>query len=118
MDLGYKMMLSQKQIPDKLFFKIGEVSDIAGVPAHVLRFWETEFRRIKPRRTESGQRLYRRQDVELLLYIKHLLHEKKFTIKGAKRYLRSHDDPVPEKATRTVLEEIRAELKDIRDLLD
>ena len=111
------MTLSDKRVPDKLYFKIGEVSEIAGVPAHVLRFWETEFSIIKPRRTEAGQRMYRRKDVERLLYIKHLLHEKKYTIKGAKRFLRSHEVPAAKESTQSQIEEIRAELKNIRDLL-
>ena len=64
------------QLPDKLYFKIGEVSAIAGVPPYVLRFWESEFSRIRPRRTPSGQRMYRRADVERILYIKHLLYER------------------------------------------
>ncbi|MEJ2040744.1 MAG: MerR family transcriptional regulator, partial [Desulfosarcinaceae bacterium] len=62
-------------IPDKLYFRIGEVSRIAGVPASVLRFWESAFRRIKPQRTKAGQRLYRKSDVELILTIKNLLYE-------------------------------------------
>ena len=65
-------------IPDKLYFKIGEVSEIVEVPAYVLRFWESEFKRISPKRTSSGQRLYRKRDVELILKIKHLLYNKKF----------------------------------------
>ena len=74
----------QKELPDKLYFKVGEVSSIVGVPAYVLRFWESEFKKINPKRTSSGQRLYRKKDVELILWIKHLLYEKKFTIEGAK----------------------------------
>ena len=78
-------------IPDKLYFKIGEVSKIAELPTHVLRFWESEFGRIKPKRSPSGQRLYRRQDVELILKIKHLLYVKKYTIRGASKRLRIDD---------------------------
>jgi DNA-binding transcriptional MerR regulator len=104
-------------IPDKLYFKIGEVSRIAGVPTHVLRFWETEFPRISPRRTDSGQRLYTRRDVELVLEIKALLYQRRFTIDGARRHLqaRSADEPPP---SRQVLDEIRAELNQLRRLLD
>ena len=76
----------QKELPDKLYFKVGEVSTIVGVPAYVLRFWESEFNKINPKRTPSGQRLYRKKDVELIIWIKHLLYEKKFTIEGAKLY--------------------------------
>ena len=105
------------ELPDKLYFKIGEVSDIAGVPTYVLRFWENEFKRIKPKRTTSGQRLYRKKDVELILKIKHLLYVNKFTIQGARQSLRSTQS-IPEKPTLSkTLEEIRLELKSIRDLL-
>lgn len=104
-------------IPDKLYFRIGEVSRITHLPSSVLRFWESEFPRIKPRRTEAGQRLYRRSDVELILTIKRLLYEKKFTIKGARQYLKaaSSDAPAP---SGSLFEEILAELKSIRDLLE
>lgn len=106
----------QKEIPDKLYFKIGEVSQIAAVPTSVLRFWETEFKRIRPKRTPSGQRLYRRQEVEQILLIKDLLYQKKFTIKGAKRYLKSLDKD-PSASLNHLLDEIRKELEDIRKLL-
>lgn len=83
------------EIPDKMYFKVGEVSALVGVPAYVLRFWETEFSRIQPKRTPAGQRLYRRKDVELLLEIKHLLYERKFTIPGARQRLQG-GEPIPE----------------------
>ncbi|MGH9845865.1 MAG: MerR family transcriptional regulator, partial [Blastocatellia bacterium] len=76
-------------IPDKLFFKIGEVCDIVGVQAHVLRYWETEFPMLQPQKNRSGQRTYRRKDVEMALRIKELLYEEGFTIAGAKRRLSS-----------------------------
>jgi DNA-binding transcriptional MerR regulator len=104
-------------IPDKLYFKIGEVSKIAGVPTHVLRFWETEFPRISPRRTATGQRLYTRKEVELVLEIKTLLYQRRFTIDGARQHLRMRsgdEPPVPRQA----LDEIRAELDQLRRLLD
>jgi len=103
-------------IPDKLYFKIGEVADLLDLPTHVLRFWETEFRRIKPKRTASGQRMYRKSDVELIVQIKHLLYEKKYTIPGAKKHLKkrgAHQHPEAPS-----FEEIRAELSEIRTLLD
>lgn len=75
------------EIPDKLYFRIGEVSRIVGVEAYVLRFWESEFPRLSPKKSGSGQRLYRRKDVELLLELKRLLYEKRFTIEGARLYL-------------------------------
>jgi DNA-binding transcriptional MerR regulator len=106
----------QPVIPDKFYFKIGEVSRITEIPAHVLRFWETEFPRIHPKRTPSGQRLYTKNDVQLILQIKELLYQKKFTIQGARQRLESKQSKSPA-ATASVLDDIRAELKNIRDLL-
>src|SRR6267142_3040961 len=77
------------EIPDKLYFRIGEVSDLVGVEPYVLRFWETEFPAVGPKKSGSGHRMYRRKEVELLLKIKYLLYEKKFTIEGARQYLNS-----------------------------
>jgi DNA-binding transcriptional MerR regulator len=76
-------------IPEKLFFKIGEVCDIAGVQAHVLRYWETEFPMLAPQKNRAGQRTYRRRDVEMALRIKELLYEEQYTIAGAKKKLAS-----------------------------
>lgn len=107
------------EVPDKFYFKIGEVSQIAGVPPYVLRFWETEFRQIKPKRTDAGQRLYRRQDVVLVLRIKHLLHHRKFTIEGARQHLKKKSGSTPEPASPSPdMAEVRAELIRIRDLID
>ncbi len=75
------------QIPDKLYFKIGEVSKLADVAPHVLRYWESEFSDIKPKRANSRQRLYRREDVELILIIKNLLHTQGYTIAGARKLI-------------------------------
>jgi len=75
------------QIPDKLYFKIGEVSKLADVAPHVLRYWESEFSDIKPKRANSRQRLYRREDVELILVIKNLLHTQGYTIAGARKLI-------------------------------
>lgn len=77
-------------IPDKLFFKIGEVADIAGVEQHVLRYWEDEFDMLKPDKNRSGQRSYQKKDVELVLEIKRLLYGEKFTIAGAKVKLKKY----------------------------
>ncbi|MBW2590676.1 MAG: MerR family transcriptional regulator, partial [Deltaproteobacteria bacterium] len=102
---------------DKLYFKIGEVSAITGLPTYVLRFWETQFTKIKPKRTSSGQRVYRKIDVEMVLTIKSLLHEKKFTIKGAIQYLKTNA-PVKESPSSTdTLKEIRLELESLRTML-
>ncbi len=78
-----------QKIPDKIYFRIGEVSKLVGVDTHVLRYWETEFTMIKPFRGKSKQRLYRRQDVENLLHIKALLHDEGYTISGARKYLKN-----------------------------
>jgi DNA-binding transcriptional MerR regulator len=109
------------EIPDKFYFKIGEVSDIAGVAPYVLRFWETEFKQIKPKRTDAGQRLYRKQDVALVLRIKHLLYHRKFTIEGARQHLKKKPDaiPGPVSAVESLdIAEIREELIRIRDFID
>ncbi len=103
------------EIPDKRYFRIGEVSALTGLESYVLRFWETEFKGISPKRTESGQRLYRRSDVELINKIKYLLHEKKFTIQGAKQYLNANQKK--DHPSSLTIDEIRSELLMIRELL-
>lgn len=107
----------QIDFPDKLYYKIGEVGEIADVPTYVLRFWETEFKKIKPKRTPSGQRLYRKKDVDLVLKIKHLLYSKKFTIQGAKQHLRGHEAKIEDRIPAHVLYEIRSELESIQAML-
>src|SRR6185436_3867857 len=77
------------ELPDRLYFKIGEVAKIVGVKPYVLRYWETEFPAIRPGKTRSKHRLYRRRDVEALLEIKRLLHNERYTIEGAKRRLKT-----------------------------
>jgi DNA-binding transcriptional MerR regulator len=74
-------------IPEKLFFKIGEVCELAGVQAHVLRYWESEFPMLAPQKNRAGQRVYRKRDVEIALRIKELLYEDQYTIAGAKKRL-------------------------------
>lgn len=76
-------------IPDKLFFRIGEVSQLVGVEPYVLRYWESEFPALSPKKSNTGQRMFRRKDVELLLNIKQLLYDKKFTIEGARKALKA-----------------------------
>ena len=76
-------------VPDKLYFRIGEVSRLTKLPAYVLRFWETEFPQLKPVKSGTGQRMYRPKDVEAALHIKQLLYEEGFTIAGARQHLRS-----------------------------
>jgi len=114
------------EIPDKLYFKIGEVSSLLTVEPYVLRFWETEFPKLAPKKTDKGQRMYRRKDVELLLQIKHLLYEKKFTIEGARQFLQGagklapKPQPMQTQAAlfgNEALPEIRKELVSILELL-
>jgi len=115
------------EIPDKLYFKIGEVSELLGVEPYVLRYWESEFPVLSPKKSGTGHRLYRRKDVELLLRIKHLLYEKRFTIEGARQTLQTEAKaPKPQRVPKRVqhelfsedpLPEIRKELKEILLLL-
>ena len=88
----------QAKVPDKLYFRIGEVAKLVGVEQHVLRYWGKEFPRLGPKKSGSGHRLYRRKDVELALQIKHLLYEKRFTIEGARKHLEGRTKRAPKKA--------------------
>lgn len=125
-----------EEIPDKLYFRIGEVSKLAGIKPYVLRFWETEFPGLGPKKSGTGHRLYRRKDVELVLEIKRLLYEKRYTIEGARKALDGRGkaespkmaaDGAPKKVKRAqadlfsgaspVLDDIRRELKDLLKLL-
>ena len=112
------------QLPDKLYFKIGEVSKLADVAPHVLRYWESEFTTIKPKRAGSKQRLYRRKDVELILAIKNLLHQQGYTIAGAKKLINEANNlesmKIKEdksKVHSNRLDTIKEELLEIRNLL-
>lgn len=105
-------------IPDKLFFRIGEVAKLAALPPSTLRFWECEFQSLTPIKTKTGQRLYCRKDVELILQIKHLLHTEKLTIEGARRKLQvtskrggkiDSGDSIPTDI-RTVINEVKADI--------
>jgi len=106
-------------LPDKAYFRIGEVSKILQVKPYVIRFWETEFKTLKPVRATSGHRLYRKKDVEALLLIRKLLYEQRFTISGAKKYLAtSNREEPPDRAAsdHKRLAEIKRVLTEIRDL--
>ena len=93
------------QIPEKLYYKIGEVAKFTGIKTHVLRYWETEFSAIKPNKSRSNQRLYRKQDVETILYLKDLLYNQGFTIAGARKKLREKpQEPVVSAKEEPVLE--------------
>ena len=106
---------------DKHYFRIGEVAALLGLPASVLRYWETEFGSLKPRKSSSGQRLYTKKDLELIGEIKRLLYAEKLTIEGARRRI-DLKRKAPQQAQvdpdlLSVLHEVREELRDLRDLL-
>ena len=122
------MKETRSRIPDKLYFKIGEVSKIADIQPHVLRYWESEFKALKPVKSKSGQRVYRKKDVETVLRIKNLLHGQRFTIEGAKKKLKERKvSEAPAKQlnlafnksqVKETLEEIKKELNSIADMLN
>ncbi len=124
-----------QRIPDKLFFKIGEVAELTGTKPHVLRYWESEFQALRPAKGESGQRVYRKKDVEIVLSIKKLLYEENFTIAGAKKQMQKKRaaksksaGAVPEatpgpqfgsaEKERVDITRVRKELRDILDILN
>ncbi len=105
-------------IPRKLYYKIGEVCEITGLTAHVLRYWEKEFPQLSPKKTASGHRLYREKDIETTLLIKELLYERKFTIKGAREFMhqggaRAAAAPAPRGEWLGRLHERLTELRDL-----
>lgn len=120
--------LGAGSIPDKLYFKIGEVKQITGVETHVLRYWESEFKIIRPQRASSKQRLYRRVDVENILTIKKLLYEDGYTVPGARKLLTEKKaEPeqqasvkaiVPRFKTRSMLAEIKNDLRQLKEMLE
>lgn len=121
---------SDPEIPNKLYFRIGEVAKLAGIKPYVLRFWESEFASLGPKKSGTGHRLYRRKDVELVLEIKRLLYEKRFTIEGARKVLeakpkRDSAKHAPQRKQEdlfssrpAVYQEIRRELSEILHILD
>lgn len=90
---GKKKSTSEIVIPDRLYFRIGDVSELLQLPAYVLRFWETEFPQLKPTKSSTGQRMYRRREVELAVRIKTLLYDNGFTIAGAREQLKLEAKP-------------------------
>jgi DNA-binding transcriptional MerR regulator len=120
---------SEVVIPDKLYFRIGDVAKLLGVETYVLRFWETEFPQMRPNKSGTGQRLYRKRDVEMVLRVKDLLHEKGYTIAGARQVLASErsrarapqlpllDKPAPPPAADAKLQKLRGELRDLLGIL-
>jgi DNA-binding transcriptional MerR regulator len=121
---GKSARCSDVEIPEKLYFRIGEVARLCRLPAYVLRFWETEFPQLKPVKSSTGQRMYRRKDVESVLRIKKLLYDEGFTIAGARQQLRGEmkpdkkQAPLPFPATGSVeLIRIRRGLQEILTML-
>jgi DNA-binding transcriptional MerR regulator len=110
----------ERRIPNKLFFKIGEVCEITDTQPYVLRYWESEFPALAPAKNSSGQRIYRRRDIETVLRIKQLLYEEGFTIAGAKKRLETEllgKPETPQPAAAPVDERGRAALQQVRDQL-
>lgn len=122
-----KRVVDSPTIPDRLYFKIGDVARICGVETYVLRFWETQFPQLRPNKSGTGQRLYRRRDVEMALEIKRLVHKEGYTLVGAKQALeqgrRQHSAEAGDDASRKresaaeVIGRVRAELREIAGLL-
>ncbi len=109
-------MSTRRELPAKLYYRIGEVASIVGVEPHVLRYWETEFRSIRPQKSAKGQRIYSRRDVETLLKVKELLYSHRFTIAGARRKLREGglEPAPPEHAPSADAQRMRETLLEIR----
>ena len=117
----------EAEIPDKLFFKIGEVARLTSLRPSILRYWETEFSELQPQKSRTGQRLYSRKEVDIVLDIKRLLYSEKLTIKGARRALarrggsRNDNPEPPDRADsadlRQIIEEVREDLTKIRESL-
>jgi DNA-binding transcriptional MerR regulator len=114
------------RFPDKLFYRIGDVSEITGIKPHILRYWEAEFSVLHPRKNDAGQRVYQRRDVELVIEIKKLLYEQRYTISGAKKFLARQHKQAPKKSVpaktpgdmSAVLKKCRQELRGLLALLE
>ncbi len=104
---------SPTEVPDRLYFRIGEVSTITGVPSYVLRYWESEFPSLQPRKSGGGQRLYRKRDVIFLLEIKKLLYQERYTVAGARRRLMEREDRARRNEMRATLQRLKSGLEDI-----
>jgi DNA-binding transcriptional MerR regulator len=107
------MVDSPTEVPDRLYFRIGEVSTITGVPPYVLRYWESEFPALQPRKSGGGQRLYRKRDVIFLLEIKKLLYQERYTVAGARKRLAEREDRARRLELRAALQRIRGGLEEI-----
>jgi DNA-binding transcriptional MerR regulator len=138
-DKALAASIGMESIPDKLYFKIGEVKKITGIEPHVLRYWESEFKIIRPQRATSKQRLYRRVDVENILTIKKLLYEDGYTVPGARKFLTANKGKkvkpaapetkpaakqavkpaaVPGEKTRTMLKDMKKDLLAMKEMLE
>ena len=122
---GTKKTSEEILIPDKLYFRIGEVGRLCQLPAYVLRFWETEFPQLRPTKSSTGQRMYRRRDVEFVLRIKRLLYEQGYTIAGARQLLKAEVRtpknqsalPFPQALPPEGLKQIRQQLQEVLAIL-
>lgn len=117
------MPVAERSEPEKIYWKIGEAAELLALPQYVLRYWESEFPELRPRKTGSGRRIYGRADLELLRRLKRLLHEERYTIAGARQVLESEREPGPgvpadEKVDLAArIRDVRDEVAAIRDLL-
>ncbi len=105
------------EVPDRLYFRIGEVSDITGVPPYVLRYWESEFPALQPKKSGGGQRLYRKRDVVMVLEIKKLLYQERYTVAGARRRLAEREERARRLELRASVQRVRAGLEEILERL-
>ncbi len=107
-------MPRRPELPVKLYYRIGEVAEVVGVEPHVLRYWESEFKSIRPQKSPKGQRVYSRRDLEKLLRVKDLLYTEGYTIAGAKRQLKEGGDKRDGTASEERLHKVHRELSDLR----
>lgn len=105
------------EVPDRLYFRIGEVSDITGVPPYVLRYWESEFPALQPKKSGGGQRLYRKRDVVMVLEIKKLLYQERYTVAGARRRLAEREERARRLELRASVQRVRAGLEALLERL-
>lgn len=112
---GEAIGLPGVEMPEKIFYKIRDVAKIVGVKAHVLRYWESEFSALSPKKNRSGQRTYTRKDIDIALKIKRLLHEERFSIAGAKQYLKKKKGPAPEAE---IIASTRKDLVELQEMLE
>ncbi len=112
---GSALQSANTRAQEKLFYKIGDVSRLTGLEPYVLRYWETEFPTLRPRKNNGRQRVYLRKDIDLILKIKRMLHQEGYTILGAKKKLKEDDPTVSRKKAPEILNEVKTELQYILD---